>query len=438
MINPGDKLLVGLSGGADSVFLMLALIEIKKILDFKLYAAHMNHCIRGDESDKDEKFVVDFCKSNNIKLFVKSVNIPDIAKKNKISEECAGRNERYNFFNDTLRDNNLNKIAVAHNMNDSVETVILNMIRGSSLRGLCGIRPVNKNIIRPIINISRNEIEEYLNIVGATYCTDSTNFSFIYTRNKIRHDVLNSMKEINASVIDTIFSNISSLRNDEDFICNYANSLNCIKKYHSEIIIDKNIFDVQHDSVKKRILINAFEAIKGNSNNITGNHLDILCSANVSGKRYFMPGGIIVTVSFDKIIFSDKSFEDTYYEYKYKPTEKLEVLPGIFITSSYCSKCDFNSKSSVYINADKINNDFLIVRNRRDGDKFIPYGMDNNKSIKKLFIEYKIPRNLRDKIPLILNNNEIVAVVPYRVSELYKITDKTKNILKIELTKEER
>ena len=200
MIEKGDKILVGFSGGADSLFLVLLLIELKKIIDFELYAAHLNHGIRGNEATRDENFVFEFCKTNNVKLFTKHINIPEISRIQKISEETAGRNERYKFFNNICKKNGFNKIAVAHNMNDSVETVIHNMIRGASLKGLSGIKPVNGNVIRPIIEISRDEIENYLFTNNYSFCTDSTNLANIYTRNKIRNVILKEMAKFVLSV----------------------------------------------------------------------------------------------------------------------------------------------------------------------------------------------------------------------------------------------
>jgi len=201
MINEGDRILVGFSGGADSLFLIHSLIELKKRINIEIYASHVNHGIRGDEAKKDENFVREYCLKHNILLYNKNVDIPEISEKNKISEETAGRNERYKFFKEVCQKNNINKIAVAHNMNDSVETVIHNMIRGASLNGLCGIKPVYKNIIRPIIEVTRQEIELYLKENDLTYCTDSTNACDIYTRNKIRNNILKCMSEINPSVV---------------------------------------------------------------------------------------------------------------------------------------------------------------------------------------------------------------------------------------------
>ena len=436
MIEKGDKVLVGFSGGADSLFLMLSLTEIKKYIDFDIYAAHLNHGIRGIEAISDENFVTDFCKNNNIPFFCKTVNIPEISRENKISEETAGRNERYKFFNEICQKHSINKIAVAHNMNDSVETTVYNMIRGASLNGLCGIKPVNDNIIRPIIEVSRDEIEKHLEQIGECYCTDSTNLTDLYTRNKIRNVILKNMREINPSVIQTIYSNSLNLRNDDEFINDYVKKLNCISDVDNTISINKKVFNNQHISVKFRIIRRAFEMLKGNCEGISSSHLEIISKADSSGKIYDMPGGIKVTVSFDKIVFMCEMNKHQGFEYNYTIGEKIEYMPGIYLSSTYCDSYLPGENDCLYIDADKLKTKNLILRSRRDGDKFIPYGMKESKKLKKYFTEQKIPSYKRDEIPLITDSENIVCIVPYRISDLYKVNETTKNIVKFEITKE--
>lgn len=436
MITNNDKILVGFSGGADSLFLLLSLIEIKKYIDFDIYAAHLNHGIRGCEAKNDEKFVTEFCKKNNITLYKKNVSIPEISKREKISEETAGRNERYKFFNDICQQNGFNKIAVAHNMNDSVETVILNMVRGSSLKGLCGIKSKNNNIIRPIINIRRDEIEKYLDETDNPYCTDSTNLTDIYTRNKIRNIILKTMSDINPSVVETINSNTYNLKTDDDFIGNYALNLKCIRAEGNNIIINRNTFEMQHTAIKNRLLLEAFCCINGDCNGIGSSHLLILNSKLTTGNEYNMPNNVVVSVSSDKIVFSKGNINSVKFIYDYNIGDVLEYINNQKISTSYCSSFDTGDKSSLFIDADAIKNKTLTIRSRNDGDRFIPYGMKNHKKIKQLFMELKIPSWERDSVPLIVDGDEIVAVVPYRVSELYKVNENTKNIIKIQITKE--
>lgn len=436
MILDSDRVLVGFSGGADSLFLILSLIEVKKYIDFEIYAAHLNHGIRGAEAKNDEDFVTEFCKLKNITLYKTNVDIPSISKNEKVSEETAGRNERYKFFNTICKENNINKIAVAHNMNDSVETVILNMIRGSSLNGLCGIKPVNNNIIRPIISVKRDEIECYLNKNSQNYCVDSTNLMQIYARNKVRNSILKSMLDINPSVIETIYSNIQNLKSDDDFIKTYTQKLKCIALDGNNIIINRGIFELQHNAIKNRIILDAYSKITGDICGITSYHLSIFNSELSAGKKYNFPNGVIACVSFDSIVFSKNQIASNEFYYNYKIGDNLEYINGCRINVSHCNCFDKNDTEALYIDADMIKNKTLTIRSRIDGDRFIPFGMKSNKKLKQLFIELKIPVWERNDIPLVVDGDEIVAVVPYRISELYKITEKTKNIIKIQITKE--
>ncbi len=435
MISTGDKVLVGLSGGADSVMLLVALCNLRERVGFELSAAHVNHGIRGQEADEDQQFCAKICERYNVPFYTTAFDIPSIASTLKTSEENAGRIKRYEYFNSLCIGNGFNKIAIAHNMNDSVETTIINMIRGCSLNGLCGIKPVNKNIIRPMYNIDRKEIEEYLFSNSIIYCTDKTNFSDKYTRNKVRNNLIKTMSEINPSVVKTIFSNTNTLRSDDEFMTLQAEKLKCVCKVANDVIIKKNIFDNQHISIKRRIIFLAFSKLLGNAQNIEGKHVDILLQKLNSGNSYNMPMGVTATIAFDKIILSQSASSSHHFEYKINPGDciKLNELTACKIT--FTKHAELKNTDALYIDYDKIEND-LILRSRRDGDRMVPYGMVGSKKLKTLFCELKIPVNERDSVPILCDGDTIVAVAPYRISELYKVTHTTKRILKIQIIKE--
>ena len=190
LLKNGDSVLVALSGGADSVFLLNIMLLLKDEFNLSIYAAHINHMLRGKEADYDEEFCRTLCKKNDIKLFTHRADVALIAKETSVSEEVAGRNVRYTFFNEILEKENIQKIATAHNFDDNIETVFMRFIRGTGISGLCGIPYKNNNIIRPILDIKRSEIEDFLSECNADYVTDKTNFEQIYTRNKIRLGII--------------------------------------------------------------------------------------------------------------------------------------------------------------------------------------------------------------------------------------------------------
>ena len=199
-LSGGDSVIIALSGGADSVTLLSVLNSLKEKYNLKLYAAHLNHGIRGEEADNDEKFCKILCENYNVQLFVKHIDVPKLCAEQKISAELCGRNERYKFFDELSAKLNA-KVATAHTASDNAETLLFNLCRGSSLAGAAAIPPKRGNIIRPLITLTRNEIESYCAENSLSYVTDSTNMSDSYTRNKIRHKVIPALKEVNPQIV---------------------------------------------------------------------------------------------------------------------------------------------------------------------------------------------------------------------------------------------
>ncbi|MDE7226195.1 MAG: tRNA lysidine(34) synthetase TilS, partial [Ruminococcus sp.] len=221
MINSGDTVICGLSGGADSVCLLLSLLRLSEDMGFSVEAVHVNHCLRGEESDRDENFCRQLCLMLNVLFTAVSCDVGSHAESESISLEQAARDMRYQALQ-RIADGK--KIATAHNADDNIETILLNLVRGSGIKGLSGIPPVRGNIIRPLLTISRNEIEEYLSSENQDYVTDSTNLTDDYTRNKIRHNVIPVLKTINSSLADTTARTAEVLRSENDFIESETNS----------------------------------------------------------------------------------------------------------------------------------------------------------------------------------------------------------------------
>lgn len=214
MLNTGDAVVAALSGGADSVSLLQALITLRERLGITVSACHVNHCLRGEESDRDMQFCEDLCARLGVELKILRIDVAAQQQKHESLEECA-RRIRYAFFDEVSRGK---KLATAHNSNDCAETVILNMLRGTGLKGLCGIPPVRGNIIRPLIYCTRAEVERYCAENSLSFVTDSTNLCCDYTRNKVRHGILPQMLEINGSLFDTMSRMEKSLREDSELL----------------------------------------------------------------------------------------------------------------------------------------------------------------------------------------------------------------------------
>lgn len=295
LIDSGDKIILGVSGGPDSLFMLDILNQIKEEFNFEIVVAHFNHLIRKEAGD-DEQFVIDFCKKIKVKCYTKKIDVANYASDNKIGTEEAGRILRYNFFEEVLKKENANKIAIAHNKNDRVETVIMNTLRGSGIFGLRGIEPKRLNkFIRPIIEIERGDIEKYCFDNKLNPRIDKTNFENIYTRNKVRNLVIPYIKkEFNPNIIETI-TRLSDLISEED---EYLKKITeekykeiCVESKNDEIILDLKKFNKEENVIKKRIIIYVVSKIKGSSKGIEKVHIeDIikLCKNNI-GNKYLMP-----------------------------------------------------------------------------------------------------------------------------------------------------
>lgn len=429
MISHDDEIIVGFSGGADSVSLVYSLKE----LGYKIIAVHINHMIRGDEAYRDENFVVDFCKSHSIPLKIYRKNVPEIAKEKGISEELAGRNIRYLCFNEALEETNASKIAVAHNMDDSLETMIFNLLRGSGMKGLCGIPPVNGNIVRPLINTKRKDIEKFLRSNKIKHIVDSTNNDDIYSRNIIRNCITPHFDRINPSFLDNAKRCADIIREEDEYIQKKTDEY--IKKYCSfpdglcEIIIDKE----EDQVIIRRVLIECICQLVSYSVDLSYRNITDILSLK-TGKSFHFGNKLHFARAYNKIIIScdiDKA-KNYYYDVsdEFKPLfidETEETIIFEIITNR--NMINYSEINTTYIDLDKLGK--LTIRNRREGDTFVPSGMKNNKKLKDFYIDSKIPNNLRNNLPILCSDDNIAAIIGIRTSELFKVDINTKNILKI-------
>ena len=312
LIENGDKIVVGVSGGPDSICLVDILNEIKndKKINFELAICHINHLIR-EEAKEDEKFVEEYAKEKNIPFFSKEIDVASLAKKQKIGTEEAGRIARYAFFEEILQKINGTKIATAHTKNDNAETVLMNLLRGSGTAGLKGISPIRDNkYIKPLIQISREEIEAYCEEQNLKPRYDKTNSENIYTRNKVRNILIPLIKkEFNPNIIDTI-DRLSTLAKKENEYLEKTTKEKydelLIKEEKNEIILNLKKFNIQDEVIKSRIIIYTIKRLMGTSQGIEKVHIDdiiTLCKKNI-GNKYLTPNkNIKITVNKGKMYF---------------------------------------------------------------------------------------------------------------------------------------
>lgn len=316
LIQEDDNIVVGLSGGADSVSLFYILREYKKMVQFNLYAVHINHNIRGEEALRDEKYVEKICEEENVPLFIFSCDVTGIAKKNRLSVEEAGRIIRYEKFREVLNAHGGGKIAVAHHMNDQAETIMFNMIRGSGIKGIGGMNTANGDIIRPLLCVKRAEIEEYLSSIGREYCTDSTNLHDDYMRNRLRLKLIPYIEEnINANFVENINEMAQILRETDDFMADctdkiYGDSL--IEKEDKKVILDTKILRNAHSAIVKRVIRKSFLEAGMGLKDVTKTHTEDVAAliTKTTGKSVMLPLGYRAVNEYERLIIAKESIKE--------------------------------------------------------------------------------------------------------------------------------
>ncbi len=429
MFKSTNKVFVGFSGGADSTALLhfLYFFASDKGKKFAVEAVHINHCLRGEESIRDENFVKSFCSEIGVKLHLKRVDVKNIAQEHKIGLEEAGRMVRYETF-ESLAENENSKIATAHTLSDSCETFIFNLVRGSSLKGLCGIPPVRGRIIRPFIDVTREEIEQYCKENGLKYIQDSTNFEREYTRNKIRLDVIPVLKKINPNLEKSVSRTLSLISEDEKYIEEQTEiALESVKLGQG---YDNEKFKKIPYCLKSRMII---KIVKEIMNKIPEKkNVDLICKIIDNGGAVSLAKNkfLVCEKGLLKIV-ENKSKNSVQWEYPLKNVNNLtEAKTNIIIKtipfSEYKNLLEKPEKNNV-IDSKKMPFE-CVIRNRRAGDKFTLPFRKVTKTVKKLMNEFKIPEKSRNKLAIIACEKEVVWIDSIGVSEKYRVDKNTEEV----------
>lgn len=383
LIDEGDKIVVAVSGGPDSICLLHVLYALREEFKLQIYAAHLNHNFRGIEAQMDAQYVAKFCEELNVICFIKSMDVPKYAKEHALSDEEAGRILRYEFFQEVVERVGANKIAVAHNQNDQAETVLMRLLRGTGIQGLTAIHHERGHIIRPLLDISRKEIEDYCFINKLSPRTDETNLEPIYHRNKIRLELIPYMeKEYNPNIIESLAKTAEILKRDSDFIEEVSRNtyrelrLDSSRDY---IALDAEGINKLQPALQSRIFRLAAEELVGKREVLEYKHIQgtmELLQKRETGKKILLPMGIIVKISYNKVIFTTKEEEEKAFYYELLENQRFHVNEiGAEIITKLQMRRDIKTISrDKYIKCfdyDKVEN-VLNVRNRREGDRFGP------------------------------------------------------------------
>ena len=423
-----NVIILGVSGGADSICLLNLFLRAKKNFDLKIIVAHLNHSLRGFESDRDENFVTNLCtqvyQQEKIILEKKKIDVKKFAYEKKINLEEAGRVCRYKFFFDLIKKYNGHKIVTAHNKNDNVETILMKLIRGCGSDGFTGINPNQNKIIRPLIEISRCEIESYCQNNKLNFVMDSSNLNCDYTRNKIRNKIMPVLKEINSNFLNAITESSKIISQENNYLTEKAK---CIVRNFvwdkKNLFLDINKIKNLPDTLKNKTIymilkkISEISVCQKKINSVLG------LISKERNKKIFLGKNIIAQKEFDKIVFynlNKKRNNESVFEYKIKPEEIIfikQMEKYILISNNnylgteniFASMIIFCKKSFYCDNMQKI-----VVRNYKTGDKIFFKGF-GHKKLKKIFSEKKILNNERFCIPLLAINNQIIWIIDKKI-----------------------
>ncbi|MBQ8783152.1 MAG: tRNA lysidine(34) synthetase TilS [Clostridia bacterium] len=424
MFNENKKVTVGVSGGADSCALLVALCQLREEYSLEITAAHVNHGIRGEEALRDELFVKRLCDTLGVEVKTARFNVPEKAKEMKLGVEECGRILRYEFLQ-SVDPSAL--VATAHNLNDCCETLILNLTRGASAKGLASIPPVRGNIIRPLINCTRAEIEAFCKENQIDFVTDSTNCDDVYTRNNIRLNVLPKLKEINPSFEQAVSRLMEDIRLDNDYFGCLTQEIiknsRCDGGYNCKVIADN------HRAVIKRVVARIIEIETGILPE--NKHIAAVCSI-LSGGKTQISGATQVTSQNGILSFGAKQLTEPWCCYFAQGNVKIpngEAELKIIHNSS-SAKIQFVHKNVLDFNTVEGN---LVLRSRREGDEIKIAGRNCTKKLKKMFIEEKIAD--KNSVCVLADDNGVVWVEGFGCAHRCRITDKTENILTINITR---
>lgn len=425
MIRPGDTGIAAVSGGADSVCMVYLLHALSGELGFKLIVAHVHHGIRGEEADRDADYVGRLSRELGLECRVYHKDVPQIANASGESLEEAGRRVRYACFEELKQETGAAWIALAHHRDDAAETVLFHLIRGTGLRGLRGILPVQQDRIRPMLGLDREEIEGWLQDREIPYCTDSTNSDVTYARNRIRNIILPEMQRINPGAKEHI------LRLAGDAEERYARILKEIQQtgINCDTIDACTIIPegIQDPEVLGELIRRKIEVLAGSSRDISRKHIDSVAElfGKTTGKRADLPYGLEAVRSYEGVILRRAADEPAECGVQGKIT---------CIRRPYISGEDIPTEPyRKMLDADRVNGE-LVLRTPEPEDWITIRADGSRKKLQRYFIDAKVPQEERKNWPVVADDKEVLWIVGLRLSENCKVTEGTKNIYLIEYT----
>ncbi|PWS27404.1 tRNA lysidine(34) synthetase TilS [Pedobacter yonginense] len=425
LFSPGNRILLAVSGGKDSVLML----HLFKAIGVEVGVAHCNFNLRADEAQRDENFVKMLAASLNLPFYVTQFDTKKYAQENKVSTQMAARSLRYQWFEEIRNEENYDFIALAQHQNDAVETVLINLTRGTGISGLHGILPKRARLIRPMLFLNRQEIDQLVDENDISYVEDSSNLSTNYTRNKIRLEVVPHLQEINPNLEKTFTENIARFAEIEQFLALR------VKKIEEKIVVKKGdgIYISLHKIAKlnpQKLLL--FELLKpyGFTESLIAEVISSLKS--LSGTQFFSASHQAI-INRNNLVIVEKH-ADVIENQFFHPVTKTISFGALQIAQTFTEELKYESnKQKAFVDLNKLIYP-LILRNWQNGDKFIPLGMRNFKKVSDFFIDEKVPLHLKTSTPILINGNgDVVWIAGMRQDNRYKLTATTKKVAIFEL-----
>jgi tRNA(Ile)-lysidine synthase len=444
MLHAGDLVVIGVSGGPDSVALGHVLTRLQKKYHLRLHVAHLDHMFRGQESREDARFVARLATAWGVPVTVASRNVPVLVAETGMSPQDAARQVRYQFLQEVADGLGAQKIAVGHHADDQAETVLLHLLRGSGPEGLAGMAPCHGRLIRPLLGITRTEIEAYCCRHQLVTRSDPSNRKPVYLRNRVRLELLPLLRDYNPQVTSALLRTANLLRDENDFLEQELDRLWPALTDNScpgGVTVDVGQFVSLHPALQRRVVRRAFLSVQGSSAGLGWQHVDRVCtlgSKGTTGKMVELPHGVRVTKKYGQLIFQRGVCENGvvafYYRLQIPGETRLPVLGKVMAADLVAPPVlPFKAKKNeAWLDYHKLAFP-LCIRQRQPGDRFWPLGAAGPKKLKEYFINAKIPVAQRDLIPLVACAHEVVWVAGWRIDERLKITADTKQALHLSL-----
>jgi len=451
----GEKVLLAVSGGADSVALMFAMLRLKEaqIIDTEFAVGHVNHKLRGRSADEDEEFVLGLGRKVGLEVVTRSVDVARYAKANKLSVETAARRLRAGALIDIAEVGGCKSIATAHHKDDNAETMVHRLIRGTGFRGLGGIWPkkifeCGAEFVRPLLCVTRAQILQYCKANNLTWRHDHTNYDYSYTRNRIRHLLLPQLQSRCDGLLVAELAKLSkSCRGLYNRVCREAEKVWPVVVLASEpgkVVLDKKVFAAQAEIIQAELARRAVVSIGSGERDLKEAHYKQIMDVahRAGGRRVELPGSFVVAAQYRKIIFSDSREKDG----PRPPLQTILEIPGRtkfggckIIAEVLCAKdCnieEFKAAKNEFVERFDIDElaGPVIVRRREGGDRFRPLGGVGTKKAGKFLTAQKVPHELRQRLLIIADSEKIIWLAPLRPSELTRVTAQTKQILQLQI-----